>query len=167
MPERADDRGRAACTVPALLRALRIPRTRPGARPGDAPPPRRTDRVVPFGNAGAVQGGTTSLPGTRPDDGRLDLLLPEPQGLRGWTRAVRALPRGRVARSSPAADTGYARGGPSAGAPVEYRGFRRAESVLEPAQPRKPGGGPVTPGSRPAGEAGPGALTVPLPERGK
>ncbi|MDX3802413.1 diacylglycerol kinase family protein [Streptomyces sp. AK04-3B] len=170
--ERTDDRAKSVLGWPAYVLAgvgaLRTPRMRLTLRLDDAPALRRTARMVLVGNVGTVQGGTTLLPAARPDDGLLDLLLLDPRGVAGWTRALTTLVRGgaKGARQAPA-DTASAEAGDGSGTPVEFFTFRRAELTFDSAQSRELDGDPVTQGRRLTAEVRPGALTVLLPAGGR
>ncbi|MGW2485599.1 diacylglycerol kinase family protein [Streptomyces sp. NPDC001606] len=151
----------------AVLRVLRTPRMGVSIRLDDAPALRRTARMVLLGNIGTVQGGMTLLPGARPDDGRLNLLILDPQGTSGWMRAVWTLLRGRTVEPPSAAATVPAQNGRTDGASVEFFAFRRAEITFDDAQPRELDGDPIACGRRLTAEVRPGALTMLLPARGE
>ncbi|MET8949059.1 diacylglycerol kinase family protein [Streptomyces sp. NPDC004542] len=177
----ANDRAKAVLGWPtyvlAVLRELRTPRTGVSVRLDGAPALRRTARMVLVGNIGTVQGGVTLLPGARPDDGRLDLLILDPRGIGGWLAALRTLLRRGAApspspavpapRAPEAGDGGQGDDGAEGGAPVEFFTFRRAEFTFDTPQPRELDGDPVTTGRRLTAEVRPGALTVLLPAREK
>ncbi|MFF9060182.1 diacylglycerol kinase family protein [Streptomyces sp. NPDC101213] len=170
--ENTDDRTKSLLGWPAYVLAgigtLRAPRMHLTLRLDDAPAVRRTARMVLMGNVGTVQGGTTLLPAARPDDARLDLLILDPRGVAGWTRALATLVRGGAKRPRPsAADTTTARDGDRSGAPVEFLTFRRAELAFDTPQSRELDGDPVAPGRRLTAEVRPGALTVLLPAGGR
>nr|WP_245235939.1 diacylglycerol kinase family protein [Streptomyces durhamensis] len=173
MLERANrsDRTKAVLGWPAyavaLLHVLRAPRMRVSIRLDDAPALRRTARMVLLGNISTVQGGMTLLPGARPDDGRLNLLILDPRGTSGWTRAVWALLRGRTMEPPSAAATVPAQNGRTDGAPVEFFAFQRAEIIFDDPQPRELDGDPIACGRRLTAEVRPGALTMLLPARGE
>ncbi|MGV9558787.1 diacylglycerol kinase family protein [Streptomyces sp. NPDC003522] len=166
--EHTDDRAKSLLGWPAYvlagITALRTPRMRLTLRLDDAPALHRTARMVLIGNVGTVQGGTTLLPAARPDDGLLDLLVLDPRGIGGWTRALTALVRGgtKAPRTS-TAHTTTAHDGDLGGAPVEFFTFRRAELAFDSPQSRELDGDPVAPGRRLTAEIRPGALTVLLP----
>ncbi|MFH0176479.1 diacylglycerol kinase family protein [Streptomyces cacaoi] len=169
--EHTDDRAKSVLGWPAYVLAgvgtLRTPRMRLTVRLDDAPALRRTARMVLIGNVGTVQGGTTLLPAARPDDGLLDLLILDPRGVGGWTRALVTLLRGGAKAPRPSAvDTLTAEDGDRSGVPVEFFTFRRAELTFDSTQSRELDGDPVTPGRRLATEVRPGALTVLLPAGG-
>ncbi|MGW2822765.1 diacylglycerol kinase family protein [Streptomyces sp. NPDC001443] len=150
--------------VLAALRVLRTPRTGLSVRLDGAPALRRTARMVLVGNIATVQGGVPLLPGARPDDGRLNLLILDPRGLGGWAAAVRALlRRGTSGSPSTAVPGSRARDG----VPVEYFTFRRAEFAFDAPQPRELDGDSVAAGRRLTAEVRPGALTMLLPKREK
>ncbi|MFI1507916.1 diacylglycerol kinase family protein [Streptomyces sp. NPDC020597] len=170
--ERTDDRAKSVLGWPAYvlagIGALRTPRMRLTVRLDDAPALRRTARMVLIGNVGTVQGGSTLLPAARPDDGLLDLLLLDPRGVVGWTRALATLVRGGAkGPRPPAPDPASAEHGDGRGAPVEFFTFRRAELTFDSAQSRELDGDPVTQGRRLTAEVRPGALTVLLPAGGE
>lgn len=168
----ANDRAKSLLGWPtyvfALLRELRTPRTGVSVRLDGAPALRRTARMVLVGNIGTVQGGVTLLPGARPDDGRLDLLILDPRGAGGWLTALRTLLRpGTTASPVPAAPASRGREGDEGTAPVEFFSFRRAEFTFDAPQPRELDGDPVTAGRHLTAEVRPGALTMLLPAREK
>ncbi|MDR6978315.1 diacylglycerol kinase family enzyme/membrane-associated phospholipid phosphatase [Streptomyces sp. 3330] len=169
--EHTDDRAKSVLGWPAYVLAaigtLPTPRMRLTVRLDDAPALRRTARMVLIGNVGTVQGGTTLLPAARPDDGLLDLMILDPRGVGGWTRALTTLLRGGAKAPRPTAvDTLTPEDGDRSGVPVEFFTFRRAELTFDSAQSRELDGDPVTPGRRLAAEVRPGALTVLLPTGG-
>ena len=157
-----------AAYVIAGFRVLRFPPTEVSVRLDGAPALRRTARMVLVGNVGTVQGGLTLLPAARPDDGRLDLLILDPRGPRGWLAAVRTLLRPEAAApaspSTPAPASRAGEGG-KGGAPVEFFTFRRAEFTFGTPQPCELDGDPVATGRRLTAEVRPGALSVLLPAR--
>ncbi|MDQ0956602.1 diacylglycerol kinase family enzyme/membrane-associated phospholipid phosphatase [Streptomyces sp. B4I13] len=170
--EHTNDRAKSVLGWPAYVLAgigtLRTPRMRLTVRLDDAPALRRTARMVLIGNVGTVQGGTTLLPAARPDDGLLDLLLLDPRGIGGWTRALATLVRGGAKGVRPsAADTPSTEDGDGDGVPVEFFTFRRAELTFDSVQSRELDGDPVTRGRRLTAEVRPGALTVLLPAGGE
>ncbi|MFF3611637.1 diacylglycerol kinase family protein [Streptomyces sp. NPDC002580] len=177
MLEHTDARAKSALGWPAYVLAglgtLRTPRMRVTIRLDGSPAFRRTARMVLVANVASVQGGVTLLPGARPDDGLLDLLVLDPRGPGGWLRAVGTLLRGRSASPRPSAvrtvaahgadGTDEAEGAARSGTPVEFFTFRRAELTFGTPQPRELDGDPVGPGRRLTAEVRPGALTVLLP----
>ncbi|MEU8654946.1 diacylglycerol kinase family protein [Streptomyces sp. NPDC048737] len=170
--ENTDDRAKSVLGWPAYvlagITALRTPRMRLTLRLDDAPAVRRTARMVLMGNVGTVQGGTTLLPAARPDDALLDLLILDPRGIGGWTRALTTLVRGGTKAPKPSgAHTAGAHDGDKSGVPVEFLTFRRAELAFDSPQSRELDGDPVTPGRRLTAEVRPGALTVLLPAGGR
>ncbi|GGW81621.1 hypothetical protein GCM10010503_68650 [Streptomyces lucensis JCM 4490] len=174
MVERANANDRAKSVlgwlayVLAVLRVLRTPRTGVDIALDGAPALRRTARMVLVGNIGTVQGGVTLLPGARPDDGRLDLLVLDPRGLGGWLAAVRTLLRpGTPPSPPPTAPASREREDDGAGAPVEFFTFRQAEFAFDAPQPRELDGDPVAVGRRLTVEVRPGALSMLLPVREK
>lgn len=164
MLEGTSDRAKSAIGWPAYVMAgvsnLRAPRMRLTIRLDDGAEVRRTARMVLIANIGTVQGGATLVPAALPDDGLLDLMILDPRGPGGWLRAATAVLR----RSSGERPTD---GGPSAGAPMEYFTFRRAELRFATRQSRELDGDPVPPGRTVTAEVRPGALTLLLPARGE
>ncbi|WP_420031772.1 diacylglycerol kinase family protein [Streptomyces sp. cg28] len=142
----------------AVLRKARAPRTELTLSLDGEPPLRRSARMVVVANVGTLQGGVHLVPDARPDDGRLDLLILDPHGLRDWLRALTTL-----ARTAPRQEPGTTA---SAVGPVEYFTFRRAAVEFDAPQPREIDGDPVAPGRLLRAEARPGALTVMLPNGG-
>ena len=70
-----------------MVSALRHLRDRPARvrlRADGGPVLRRRAAAVIVGNVGALQGGLALLPGARPDDGQLDVLVLTARGLSGW-----------------------------------------------------------------------------------
>ncbi|MFJ5228551.1 phosphatase PAP2 family protein [Kitasatospora sp. NPDC088391] len=116
-----------------------------------AAPVRRQVRTAVVGNVGALQGGVRLLPGARPDDGLLDLVLVRPHGPRGWAGAVLALL------------TGARRSGPDA--PLEHFRGRRIELTADRPRPRECDGDPVGDGRTLTLTVRPDALLVQLPLR--
>lgn len=166
----ANDRTKAAlgwaAYVLAGLCVLRFPRTGVSFRLDGGPALRRRARMVLVGNLGTVQGGLTLLPAARLDDGRLDLLILGPRGLRGWLAAVRTLLRSATTQSpSTAAPASRGEESDKGGAPVEFFTFRHAEFTFDTPQPRELDGDPVATGRHLTVEVRPGALTVLLPAR--
>ncbi|MFF7585885.1 diacylglycerol kinase family protein [Kitasatospora purpeofusca] len=113
------------------------------------PPVRRRVRMAVVGNVGTLQGGVRLLPGAVPDDGLLDLVLVQPQGLRGWCAALLGLV------------TGTHRPGPAA--PLEHFRGHRIELTADRARPRECDGDPVGDGRVLALSVRPDALLVRLP----
>ncbi|MGQ4489805.1 phosphatase PAP2 family protein [Streptomyces sp. 372A] len=159
MLENTGSAAKAAIGWPAYVvagwRGLRAPRMSVSIRLDGGPETRRTARMVLLANIGDVQGGATLVPSAEPDDGLLDLAVFDPRGPGGWLRAVGAVLRGRPEQ------------GGSAGAPVEYFTFRRAELRFAAPQSRELDGDPVGRGGRLVAEVRPGALTVLLPSGGE
>ncbi|MEU6534386.1 diacylglycerol kinase family protein [Streptomyces sp. NPDC047000] len=156
-----------ATYVLAGFRVLGFPRTGVSVRLDGAPALRRNARMVLIGNIGTVQGGLTLLPAARPDDGRLDLLILDPRGVRGWLAVVRTLLRPKTKPDTPdTPDTpDAARAGEEGGAPAEFLTFRHAELTFDTPQPRELDGDPVGTGRHMTVDVRPGALTVLLPAR--
>lgn len=73
-----------AAYVLSGARHLRDRPARARLQAGGGPVLRRRASAVIVGNVGALQGGVTLLPGARPDDGRLDVLVLTARGWSGW-----------------------------------------------------------------------------------
>lgn len=67
----------------------------------DGAPLRRRARMVLVGNVGTLHGGIELLPGARPDDGLLDVVVLSPRGLLSWARALGRLFTGRRSSARP------------------------------------------------------------------
>ncbi|MFD0561005.1 diacylglycerol kinase family protein [Kitasatospora saccharophila] len=115
----------------------------------DAPPVRRQVRTAVVGNVGTLQGGVRLLPDAAPDDGLLDLVLVQPHGPRGWSRALLSLLTGTRHR------------GPAA--PLEHFRGRRIRSTADHPHPRECDGDSVGDGRTLTLTARPNALLVRVP----
>ncbi|MFD5144556.1 diacylglycerol kinase family protein [Streptomyces sp. NPDC058401] len=132
---------------------------------------RRRARMVVIGNVGTLQGGLPLLPTARPDSGRLEVVLFDPQGPAGWFTAAghlaaRLLGRGVPAPTGAGAVTGPGGGTPGrseAGGALEYFTATRIEVRCAVPQPRELDGDAVRDGVRLTAEVEPGALRVYLP----
>ncbi|MFC4114446.1 diacylglycerol/lipid kinase family protein [Nonomuraea zeae] len=92
--EKSKSRFGALAYVAGALSRLRDRPIRVTLRLDDGPPFTRRARMVLVGNVGRVQGGLQLFPAAEPDDGRLDVLVLAPYGLRDWLGvAVRLLTR--------------------------------------------------------------------------
>ncbi|MGW7192220.1 diacylglycerol kinase family protein, partial [Streptomyces sp. NPDC054838] len=101
--ERVKERLGWAAYVLSAVRHLGDPRMRLSIRVDAGPVQERRARMVVIGNVGTLQGGLPLLPDARPDSGRLEVVLLDPRGARGWLAAAghlgsRMLP-GRAARA--------------------------------------------------------------------
>ncbi|ROR46288.1 diacylglycerol kinase family protein [Kitasatospora cineracea] len=114
-----------------------------------AEPVHRQVRAAVVGNVGTLQGGVRLLPAAVPDDGRLDLVLVQPHGPRGWGQALLALL------------TGNRRPGPDA--PLEHFPGRRITLTADRAHPRQCDGDPVGEGRTLTLTVRPAALRVRVP----
>lgn len=172
MLENTGDSAKSAWGWPAYVVAgvssLRAPRMSVSIRLDSGPVLHRTARMVLLANIGRVQGGAALVPAAEPDDGLLDLAVFDPHGPTGWLRAIGILLRGRSKPPRPRTRGSFpAAGGETAGTPVEYFVFRRAELRFTSVQPRETDGDPVRPGRLLVAEVEPGALTVLLPSGGE
>lgn len=161
--ERAKERLGWAAYVLSAVRHLGDPRMRLSIRVDSEPVRERRARMVVIGNVGTLQGGLPLLPDARPDSGRLEVVLLDPRGARGWLAAAghlgsRILP-GRAARTP-----GGARGAVAGGA-LEYFSAARVEIRFAKPQPRELDGDVVGSGTRITAEVEPGALRICLPPR--
>ncbi len=73
-----------AAYVLSALRHLRDRPARARLRADGGPALRRRAAAIIVGNVGALQGGLALLPGARPDDGQLDVLVLTARGWAGW-----------------------------------------------------------------------------------
>jgi diacylglycerol kinase family enzyme len=113
----------------------------------DGAPFRRTARCVLIGNVGRLQGGIELFGDAAPDDGRLDLAVIKPRGLRGWI----ALLASALLRRQP---------------PRRHLESFRASSVdvrSDTVEPREMDGDTIEPGRRLSVSIRPGALQVCVP----
>ncbi|KIF04815.1 diacylglycerol kinase, partial [Streptomyces sp. RSD-27] len=72
----------------SAVRHLGDPRMRLTIRLDLGPVQERRARMVVIGNVGRLQGGLPLLPDARPDNGRLQVVLLDPRGVRGWLAAA-------------------------------------------------------------------------------
>ncbi|NEA38803.1 diacylglycerol kinase family protein [Streptomyces sp. SID11385] len=156
--ERTGDRAKSALGWPAYVLAgmeeIGHGRAEVVLRLDGGPELRRAARMALVANVGALQGGIRLVPGARPDDGHLDLLILDPRGAGGWLRSLRTLLR-REESTDPAPGTGLP--------PVEYFRFRHAELTFSAPQPREYDGETAAHGTRLTVSVLPGALTVLVP----
>ncbi|WP_330261125.1 diacylglycerol kinase family protein [Streptomyces sp. NBC_00539] len=155
-----------AAYVLSAVRHLGDPRMRLSVRLDGGPVHERRARMVVIGNVGTLQGGLPLLPDARPDSGRLEVVLLDPRGARGWLAAAghlgsRMLP-GRATRTP-----GGPRGprGAVAGGALEYFSAVRVDISFVKPQPRELDGDVVGSGTRLTAEVEPGALRICLPPR--
>ncbi|MFF2197878.1 diacylglycerol kinase family protein [Streptomyces sp. NPDC058157] len=147
----------------SAARHVRDPRMRLSIRLDGGPVRERRARMVVIGNVGSLQGGLPLLPDARPDSGRLEVVLLDPRGVRGWLAAARhlgarMLPGGAV----PGPDGVY---GTAAGGALEYFSAVRVDIRFARPQPRELDGDVIGPGTRLDAEVEPGALRIRLPPR--
>ncbi|MEU7062497.1 diacylglycerol kinase family protein [Streptomyces sp. NPDC046161] len=164
--ERVKERLGWAAYVLSAVRHLGDPRMRLSVRLDGGAVLERRARMVVIGNVGTLQGGLPLLPDARPDSGRLEVVLLDPRGARGWLAAAghigsRMLP-GRATRAS-----GGPRGarGAVAGGALEYFSAVRVDIRFAKPQPRELDGDVVGSGTRLTAEVEPGALRICLPPR--
>ncbi|MFJ4776671.1 diacylglycerol kinase family protein [Streptomyces sp. NPDC088762] len=161
--ERVKERLGWAAYVLSGVRHLGDPRMRLSIRVDGGPVLQRRARMVVIGNVGSLQGGLPLLPGARPDSGRLEVVLLDPRGARGWLAAAghlgaRMLP-GRAAAGSGAGS------GRVAGGALEYFSAVRVDIRFARPQPRELDGDVIGAGTRLSAEVEPGALRIWLPPR--
>ncbi|GHB55699.1 hypothetical protein GCM10010347_27080 [Streptomyces cirratus] len=161
--ERVKERLGWAAYVLSAVRHLGDPRMRLSIRLDGGPVRERRARMVVIGNVGTLQGGLPLLPDARPDSGRLEVVLLDPRGARGWLAAAghlgsRMLP-GRATRTP-----GGARGAVAGGA-LEYFSAVHVDISFAKPQPRELDGDVVGAGTRLTAEVEPGALRICLPPR--
>ncbi|MFD3547214.1 diacylglycerol kinase family protein [Streptomyces sp. NPDC058655] len=126
---------------------------------------RRRARMVVIGNVGALQGGLPLLPGARPDNGRLEVVLFDPRGAFGWFAAAGHLAL-RIVRPRtplPYHSDGASAGRREAGGALEYFSATRIDIRCALPQPREIDGDVVADGTRLTAEVEPGALRMYLP----
>jgi len=102
----------------------------------------RRVRAVVVANVGRLPGGLALVPGARPDDGRLDVVLIAPHGLRDWVRLLAAVVR------RPGAP------------PVETFAAAEVQLVADHVQPREVDGDLIAPSDRLTVTIRPRVLTV-------
>ncbi|MFI8500508.1 diacylglycerol kinase family protein [Streptomyces sp. NPDC085524] len=161
--ERVKERAGWVAYVLSAVRHLADPRMRLSIRLDEGPVRERRARMVVIGNVGTLQGGVPLLPDARPDSGRLEIVLLDPQGARGWLAAAghlgaRMLP-GRAAAGPP---SGYGR---VAGGALEYFSAARVDIRFARPQPRELDGDVIGSGTRLSAQVEPGVLCVWLPPR--
>ncbi|MEU6890209.1 diacylglycerol kinase family protein [Streptomyces sp. NPDC046557] len=162
--ERAKERLGWVAYVLSAVRHLGDPRMRLSIRVDGGPQQERRARMVVIGNVGTLQGGLPLLPDARPDSGRLEVVLLDPRGARGWLAAAghlgsHMLP-GRATRTAGAAVRGAVAGGA-----LEYFSAVRVDIRFARPQPRELDGDVVGAGTRLTAEVEPGALRIWLPPR--
>ncbi|GHG27208.1 diacylglycerol kinase family protein [Streptomyces filamentosus] len=138
-------------------RHLTDPRTRLTVRLDGGRRIRRRARMAVIGNVGELQGGLRLLPRARPDSGRLELVLFDPQGPAGWLAAAAHI-AGRTLRRAPAAADG-----PVAGGALEYFTASRIDIRFTRPRAREIDGEVLADGVRLTAAVEPAALRVRLP----
>ncbi|MET9959965.1 diacylglycerol kinase family protein [Streptomyces sp. NPDC006326] len=161
--QRVKERLGWAAYVLSAVRHLGDPRMRLSIRLDGGPVRERRARMVVIGNVGSLQGGLPLLPDARPDSGRLEVVLLDPRGVRGWLAAAghlaaRMLP-GRAAAGPGGGD------GRVAGGALEYFSAVRVDIRFARPQPRELDGDVIGVGTRLSAEVEPGALRIWLPPR--
>ncbi|MFE1786860.1 diacylglycerol kinase family protein [Streptomyces sp. NPDC059525] len=168
--------GWAAYAVSAV-RHLGDPRMRLSIRLDGGPVRERLARMVVVGNVGALQGGLPLLPDAHADSGRLEVVLLDPRGVRGWLAAAghlvaRMLPGARPAPACPnpgrtvPAQPAPAHGrGSVAGGALEYFSAERVDIRFGRPQPYELDGDVMPAATRLTAEVEPGALRIWLPPR--
>ncbi|MFJ8160030.1 diacylglycerol kinase family protein [Streptomyces sp. NPDC096136] len=147
----------------SALRHLGDPRMRLSIRLDLGPQQERRARMVVIGNVGSLQGGLPLLPDARPDDGRLQVVLLDPRGVRGWLAAAGHLgARMLPGRPVPGGDGGC---GTVAGGALEYFSAERIDIRFARPQPCEVDGDVIGTGTRLSVEVEPGALLIRLPPR--
>ncbi|MFH7595227.1 diacylglycerol kinase family protein [Streptomyces racemochromogenes] len=149
--------------VLSAARHLRDPRMRLSIRLDGGPVRERRARMVVIGNVGSLQGGLPLLPDARPDSGRLDVVLLDPRGVRGWLAAAKHL-AARMLPGGPVPGPDGANGTVAGGA-LEYFSAVRVDIRFARAQPRELDGDVIGAGTRLSAEVEPGALRIWLPPR--
>ncbi|MFI5761976.1 diacylglycerol kinase family protein [Streptomyces sp. NPDC051563] len=160
-----------AAYVLSAVRHLNDPGVRLTVRIDGGRRRRRTARMVVIGNVGTLQGGLPLLPTARPDSGRLEVVLFDPQGPAGWFTAAGHLASRLLGRGGPAPTGAEAVGEPGggtaghheAGGALEYFTATRIEVRCAAPQPRELDGDAVRDGLRLTAEVEPGALRMYLP----
>ncbi|MEU3725350.1 diacylglycerol kinase family protein [Streptomyces sp. NPDC031705] len=161
--ERAKERLGWAAYVLSAVRHLGDPRMRLSIRLDGGPVRERRARMVVIGNVGTLQGGLPLLPDARPDSGRLEVVLLDPRGARGWLAAAGHLTaRMLPGRQEAGPGGGYGR---VAGGALEYFSAVRVDIRFARPQPRELDGDVIGPGTRLSAEVEPGALRIWLPPR--
>ncbi|MFF3212996.1 diacylglycerol kinase family protein [Streptomyces sp. NPDC002886] len=159
-----------AAYVLSAVRHLNDPGVRLTVRIDGGRRRRRRARMVVIGNVGTLQGGLPLLPAARPDSGRLEVVLFDPQGAAGWFTAAGHLAWRLLGRGVPAPTgaggvngTGPQTGRSEAGGALEYFSATRIDIRCAAPQPRELDGDAVRDGVRLTVEVEPGALRVYLP----
>ncbi|MGW4690310.1 diacylglycerol kinase family protein [Streptomyces sp. NPDC004244] len=161
--ERVKQRLGWAAYVLSAARHLGDPRMRLSVRLDGGPVRERRARMVVIGNVGSLQGGLPLLPDARPDSGRLDVVLLDPGGVRGWLAAAKHLgARMLPGRAEPGPGGTY---GTAAGGALEYFSAVRIDIRFARPQPRELDGDVIGAGTRLNAEVEPGALRIWLPPR--
>ncbi|MFD9339632.1 diacylglycerol kinase family protein [Streptomyces sp. NPDC060028] len=161
--ERVKERLGWAAYVLSAVRHLGDPRMRLSIRLDGGPVRERRARMVVIGNVGTLQGGLPLLPDARPDSGRLEVVLLDPRGARGWLAAAGHLgARMLPGRAVPGPGGVY---GKVAGGALEYFSAVRVDIHFARPQPRELDGDVVGAGTRLSAEVEPGALRICLPPR--
>ncbi|MBT2482327.1 diacylglycerol kinase family protein [Streptomyces sp. ISL-94] len=161
--ERVKERLGWAAYVLSAVRHLGDPRMRLSIRLDEGPVRERRARMVVIGNVGTLQGGLPLLPDARPDSGRLEVVLLDPRGARGWLAAAGHL-GARMLPGRAAAGSGGGHGRVAGGA-LEYFSAVRVEIRFARPQPRELDGDVFGAGTRLSAEVEPGALRIWLPPR--
>ncbi|MFD9353502.1 diacylglycerol kinase family protein [Streptomyces sp. NPDC060031] len=161
--ERVKERLGWAAYVLSAVRHLGDPRMRLSIRLDGGPVRERRARMVVIGNVGTLQGGLPLLPDARPDSGRLEVVLLDPRGARGWLAAAGHLgARMLPGRAVPSPGGAY---GKVAGGALEYFSAVRVDIHFARPQPRELDGDVIGAGTRLSAEVEPGALRILLPPR--
>lgn len=158
-------KGRLGWAAYALsaVRHLGDPRMRLSIRLDGGPVRERRARMVVIGNVGSLQGGLPLLPDARPDSGRLEVVLLDPRGVRGWLAAAGHLgARMLPGREVPGPGGAY---GSVAGGALEYFSAVHVDIRFARPQPRELDGDVIGAGTRLSAEVEPGALRIWLPPR--
>ncbi|MEU8431475.1 diacylglycerol kinase family protein [Streptomyces sp. NPDC029216] len=163
--ERVKERLGWAAYVLSAVRHLGDPRMRLSIRLDGGPVRERRARMVVIGNVGSLQGGLPLLPDARPDSGRLEVVLLDPRGARGWLAAAghltaRMLPGRAVPGPGPGGEYGTVAGGA-----LEYFSAVRVDIRFARPQPRELDGDGIGTGTRLSAQVEPGALRIWLPPR--
>ncbi|MFE2325402.1 diacylglycerol kinase family protein [Streptomyces sp. NPDC059385] len=159
--ERVKERAGWVAYVLSAVRHLRDPRMRLSIRLDEGPVRERRARMVVIGNVGTVQGGVQLLPDARPDSGRLEVVLLDPRGARGWLATAGHLgARMLPGRAAAGPLRGYGR---VAGGALEYFSAARVDIRFARPQPRELDGDVIGSGTRLSAQVEPGVLCVWLP----
>ncbi|MEU6865510.1 diacylglycerol kinase family protein [Streptomyces sp. NPDC046876] len=161
--ERAKERLGWAAYVLSAARHLGDSRMRLSIRLDGGPVRERRARMVVIGNVSSLQGGLPLLPDARPDSGRLEVVLLDPRGVRGWLAAAKHL-GARMLPGRAVSGPGGAYGTVAGGA-LEYFSAVRVDIRFARPQPRELDGDVIGAGTRLSAEVEPGALRIWLPPR--